>query len=250
MSDAMKAQYQVLSELKRIDEKAARIQRDIDLIPVEIGKLEASAQARRAEYASAKAQFDATEKKMRTSESDLREREDRLKKAEGKMMEVKTNEEYQAAMKENEAQKKEKGGLEDQVLNLFNEVEAQRNKLQEVEKVVKAYEATLEEDKNKLKAELAKLESMKKEQTDKRDAILGQLRPDTASLYNRLASQFNGSAVASAENGTCLNCNVKIRPQLYNEVLGFKAIHRCPNCGKILVIPPKEGQSESSLSAG
>lgn len=244
----MKLQYQVLNDLKRIDEKASRLQRDIDLIPIELKKLEDSEKVRRQEFTKVKEQFDATEKKLRGAEGDLREREDRLKKAEGKMMEVKTNEEYQAAIKENENQKKAKGGLEEQVLALFNEVEGQRGKLSEVEKTVKAYEASISEDKNKLQTELNKMRALLKEQTDKRESILGQLRPDTATLYNRLSNQNGGLAVAAAENGMCQSCNIKIRPQLYNEVLGFKAIHRCPNCGKILIIPPKEAVSEGSLA--
>ena len=244
----MKAQYQVLADLKRIDEKAVRLKKDIDLIPIEIAKFETAEAVRRQELNKVKAQFDATEKKLRLAEGDLREREDRLTKAESKMMEVKTNEEYQAALKENENQKKAKGGLEEQVLVLFKDVEDHRNKFQEIEKTVKAYEASLVDDKEKLKLELAKLESLWKGQMEKRAVILAQLNATTATLYNHLSTRFNGSAVASAENGMCVNCNIKIRPQLYNEVLGFKAIHRCPNCGKILIIPSKESATDAAVA--
>ena len=249
MSDTMQTQYKVLADLKRIDEKAVRLQRDIDLIPVEIGKFEAAEAVRRQELNKVKAQFDATEKKLRAAEADLRDREDRLKKAETKMMEVKTNEEFQAATKENDNQKKAKGGLEEQVLALFKDVEDQRNKFQAVEKTVKEYEASLVDDKEKLKSELAKLQGLMKTQTDQRQATVAQLNTAIATLYNSLTKRFNGSAVASAENGMCVNCNIKIRPQLYNEVLGFKAIHRCPNCGKILVIPEKDSGTDAAHSA-
>jgi len=244
----MKNQYLVLSELKRIDEKATRFQRDIDLIPLEVAKLDAAIAKRQQDFATAKSVCDATEKRLRTAEGDLRDREDRLKKAEGKMMEVKTNEEYQAAMKENESQKKEKVGLEDQVLVLITEVEEQRSQLKEVETVVKTYESTINVDKQKLLDEKAKLESLLKEQITKRTHNTSQLAPETATLYARLATQFQGDAVASAENGMCLSCNIKIRPQLYNEVLGFKAIHRCPSCGKILIVPPKDDGRDSGLA--
>jgi predicted nucleic acid-binding Zn-ribbon protein len=245
----MKNQYQILADLKRVDEKVVRLQRDRDRIPQEIGVLDAACQKRREEFTKAKEQFDATEKKLRAAESDLREREDRLRKAEGKMMEVKTNEEYQAAIKENDSQKKEKAGLEDQVLQLITEVEEQRRQLKEVEKTVQAYESTVKEDKKKLETEQAKLEALLKEQLERRDSISSQLAPETASLYSRLAAQFKGMAVATAENGMCLSCNIKIRPQLYNEVLGYKAIHRCPSCGKILIVLPAETGRESGLSA-
>jgi predicted nucleic acid-binding Zn-ribbon protein len=220
----------------------------MERIPQEISVLDEACKKRRLEFTKAKEQFETSEKKLRSSEGDLREREDRLKKAEGKMMEVKTNEEYKAALKENDSQKKDKGGLEDQVLGLLTEVEEQKRLLKEVEKTVQAYEASVREDKKKLEDEQAKLDALLKEQLNRRESVSSQLAPETASLYSRLAIQFKGMAVATAENGMCLNCNIKIRPQLYNEVLGYKAIHRCPSCGRILVLHQDSGR-DSSLTA-
>ena len=51
--------------------------------------------------------------------------------------------------------------------------------------------------------------------------------------------------IVAAENGLCMGCSMRIRPQLYNEVLGQKVIHPCPTCGRILVVVPKETAAAS-----
>lgn len=250
MKELMKAQYQILSELRRVDEKVTRLQTDIERIPEEVGKLQGALAGRKAEYDKMKSLFDACEKKLRKSEQDLRDREDKLNKAEGKMMEVKTNEEYQAAIKENSAQKTEKSGAEDEVLKLINEVEEQRRQLKDVEKNFLAYESVVKEDVKKLDDERARISKLLDEQLEKRGSMSANLDPEVGLMYSRIASRIKGVAVVQVENGMCLGCHMKMRPQLYNEILGFKAIHRCPSCGRILIIVPKEEQAQDSEAAG
>jgi uncharacterized protein len=232
----MKAQYHILGELRRVDEKVARLQREVERIPEELNKLEKALGGRREEYEKVKVLFEGCEKKLRAAESNLKEKEDKLHKAEGKMMEVKTNEEYQAAMKENQTQKGEKSGLEDQVLTLLNDVEAQRTQLKEVEKNFKTYESVVKEDSKKLQEEQSKIVAQLDEQLKKRQGVSSQLSPEISQMYHRMATRMKGVIVVPVENGMCSGCHMKMRPQLYNEILGFKTVHRCPSCGRILII--------------
>ncbi len=236
----MKAQYQILADLRRIDEKISRLQDQIESLPNETDKLTQSLQTKRDEYDKAKLLFDTCEKKLRKSEQDLKEREDKLHKAEGKMMEVKTNEEYQAAVKENNAQKQEKSGFEEQALQLMNEVEAQRQILKEVEKNFKSYEESIKKDLAKIEADRSSIVKVLEEQLGQRHSAASQLTHDINAIYLRVATRTKGVGIVYAENGMCLGCHMKVRPQLYNEILGFKAVHRCPSCGRILIIPSKE----------
>ncbi len=242
----MKAQYQILADLRKIDEKIARLQDQIERIPDETGKLSQALQTKRDEYEKAKALFDTSEKKLRKSEQDLKEREDKLHKAEGKMMEVKTNEEYQAAVKENQTEKSAKGGLEEQALTLMNEVEAQRNLLKEVEKTFKTYEDGIKKDLSKIDEDRAGIAKTLDEQLSHRKAAASQLDTTVGPIYTRVATRTKGVGIVYADNGMCSGCHMKVRPQLYNEILGFKAVHRCPSCGRILIIPPKESDANDA----
>lgn len=250
LSEFMKAQYQVLGELRKIDEKIARLDLDIEKIPEEQNKLNESLGSRKTAYDTAKRLFDEIEKKLRRAESDLKEKEDKLAKAEDKMREVKTNEEFQAATKENEGQKKEKSTLESLVITLLSEVEAQKTKLKDVEKEFKTYQEAIGKDIVKLEEERTRLAHTLEEAVSKRTSAAGQLSPDVAGLYKRVTSRMKGVAVVAAENGMCQGCNMKIRPQVYNEILGFKAVHSCPSCGRIVIIPSADiaGSDVSDLA--
>jgi uncharacterized protein len=249
LSEGIKAQYHVLADLKRVDEKIVRLQNDIEKIPIEVQKLQSALDTRRLEYEKVKSVFDSAEKKLRQNESDLKEREDKLHKAEGKMMEVKTNEEYQAALKENDSQKKEQSGLEEQVLGLMNQLDEQKSKVKEAEKEFKAYETTVTGEQKHLEGERLKLVNLLEEQLHARNTMSAQLAPDTRAIYQRIVARIKGVPVVFVENCMCLGCHMKMRPQLFNEVLGYKAIHRCPSCGKILIIANKEPQTEAEPSS-
>ena len=92
MSEGTKGQYQILTNLKRVDEKIVRLQTEAAKIPEEIAKFDEAMSLRRTEYQKSKDAHDSQEKALRKAEGDLKEKEDFLHKAEGKMMEVKTNE--------------------------------------------------------------------------------------------------------------------------------------------------------------
>lgn len=236
----MKEQYEILAQLKRVDEKVARLQNEADRIPAEIAKLEKVLADRKAEFNTSKTAFDTQEKALRKAESDLKEKEEGLRKAEGKMMEVKTNEEYQAALKENQGQKGEKGKLEEQVLTSMTKAEEHRTKFKEAEKVLKDHETAYQRDRKTLDEDRLKVVNQIEHQLQLRNQLATKLSPDVATIYNRVVTRMKGVSIVRAENGRCQGCNRTLQPQLYNEVLGQKAVHKCQNCGKILLVASQE----------
>lgn len=236
----MKTQYKVLGKLKRLDEKLYRIQTELERIPEEISKLESKLNEHRNEFNLHKANFETTEKSLRKAELDLKEKEDFIKKAESKMMECKTNEEYQAAQKEIEGFKTEKSKLEEVVLTSMNGIEGHRNSLKSAEAKFKEEEAVVNKEKKEYEEARQKLLRSYEEQGQHKEGIVSQLSPDVSTIYRKVFTSTRGVAICLAENSSCLGCNMKVRPQLFNEILGAKAIHRCPSCGRILITSSSE----------
>ena len=236
----MKAQYRILGQLKKLDEKLYRLNFELEKIPVEIAKIEAVLATNKAEFAAHKNNFETHEKTMRKAEMDLREKEDFIKKAEGKMMECKTNEEYKAAQKEIDGFKEQKGNLEETVLLSMNGLEVHRTQLKTAETTFKEQDALVNKDKKEYDTLRQKLVNSYEEQEQPKEGIVIQLSPDIAALYKRVSAINKGIAICITENFGCLGCNIKIRPQLFNEILGAKAVHRCPSCGRILITSAAE----------
>lgn len=243
----MKTKYKILGDLKRIDDKIMRLGDELEQIPPELQKTEKELSQRKEDFGSITVKVETAEKKLRKLELELREKEDRLRKAQEKMMEVTTNEQYQAALKENEAQKAEQSELEDQILGLLSAVEEERRLLKDAEKkfqdcqaAAQKYTQHLNEDRDRL---LKLLEEQKHEQT----VAALQLDSETSSLYARVSSRLRG-AIAFVESGICLSCHTRVRPQLYNEVLGYQTIHRCANCGRILITQESGSENAERLA--
>ena len=246
LSEAIRHQYSILNELKRLDDKVARLQRDLNSIPEQIKQLEANLAKRREEFDKVKTVTDTHEKTVRKAEADLREKEDHLKKAESKMMEVKTNEEYAAAMRENDGTKKEKGVLEEKLLKLISELEEHKGKLKQAESVYKEFEVKAKAEQKTLEEERKRVSSDYEQLVGKRSTIAKDLEPSVSVLYNRILGRTRGAgAIALVDNGLCLSCNMRVRPQLYNEVLGCKAVHQCSSCGLLLILPPTQAAEPS-----
>lgn len=246
MSEATRTQYETLAELRRTDEKILRLKRGLEDIPKELAKLDAALALRRAGFDTAKTALDACEKKLRSLEQDLKERDTQIEKAASKMMEVKTNQEYQAALKENEGRKEEKTKVEEEVAKVSGEADASRKTMKEQEADYKAYENSLKADRVRLQEEAAKLQGLLDEQIQKRQVSAAKLDANIANVYSRVASSGT-VAVAFVDNYVCQGCRTKVRPQLYNEILGFKAVHRCPSCGRLLISASFEnGGSQSN----
>ena len=245
----MKTQFKVLGKLKRLDEKLYRLQTELERIPEEIKKLEAKLANHREDFNLQKANFDNNEKTLRKAEIDLKEKEDFIKKAESKMMECKTNEEYQAAQKEIEGFKAEKAKLEETVLTCMNGMEGHRSNLKSAEDKFKEQEGHCNKEKKEYEDVRQKLLKSYEEQAQQKDGIVSQLSPDVSAVYRRVFINTKGVAICLAENTSCTGCNMKIRPQLFNEILGDKVIHRCPSCGRILITASSEVDENNPADA-
>jgi len=245
----MKLQYSILADLKRIDDKLGRLKADIDKIPRDIEKLEFILSERKKSFDLAKSETDLFEKQVRSLESDLKDKEDALKKAESKMMEVKTNTEYQAAVKENEGQKAKKGELEERALAQLMIFEERKATLKKKQDEYQQFESKFQSDRTSLMTDQSKLDGLFNELVEKKKLYTDQLNLEVKAIYRKADLKSLFSAVAITENNTCTGCNIRILPQVFNEVLGFKTIHKCQNCGKILIHPPAiEPQSDLLIS--
>jgi len=239
----MKAVYLTLNELKRTDEKLFRLRNELDKVPVELAELDAQIAKSLETFQQVKNRFEILEKEARKAEGELKEKEDYLRKAESKMMEVKTNVEYQAAQRENETHLVAKGQLEEKVLGLLSEVDQFKTQVKEADSLHKKRAEELNQTKSRLQDEQKSIQKSFDELLDKRKGVVSQLDGDIQALYEKSRTAVKGVPIALVESGLCSGCHVKVRPQLFNEVLGFKAVHRCPSCNRILVVPVDETEA-------
>jgi predicted nucleic acid-binding Zn-ribbon protein len=158
----------------------------------------------------------------RSAEKDLAMIQARLSKFKGQLMEVKTNKEYTAMLKEIEAAQHEVGQLEDKILERMLEAD-------DLAATQKAAE--------KLQRELD-------EALARRTQLAVETSPAVLGTYETVRSR-RGSAVVEVRAGYCSACHVRLRPQFVNELRRGETVVQCESCQRILFIPP-QGASESA----
>jgi predicted nucleic acid-binding Zn-ribbon protein len=223
-----------LVRLQRIDsllEQAARVEKEF---PEKIGEIDAEFAKQREHAAKERAKLEALQKQRREKERELDPKLEKIKKSEEKLLTVKTNEEYQAALREIDHAKKQNAKIEEEILVLMEETEG-------MDKALAARESQLKEDEKACQEEKAKLEEQREEykrevvkQARDREDLLLQIDPALVKQYETIRRKRYGLAVVSVRDECCSGCNKTIPPQVLNEVLTGDRLMICPLCGRIL----------------
>jgi len=230
---------------------------DLHLVEVRIETLESflgSVPARESELASERAaaqgevdrrreELHQAREELKRKERSLGDGEEKLRQLQVKLNQVKTNKEYEAALKEIEDQRRANGVLEEEILLLLDQVEsaerAERELLAGWEDKVREFEAR--------ESELASLSGKAGRELEERkvarDKLLSALAPELTRQFEKIR-KAKGRALVRADQEVCHGCHRRLPPQLYNEVLKGERALTCPNCERFLV------HSESELEDG
>lgn len=223
-----------LIRLQALDTRAADARKAQVIIPEQQRALDATIEEARAGIAASKERLAATQEVRRAVEKDLTAMQARLSRYKDQLMEVKTNREYHAMQHEIETAEHEVKRFEDAVLGRMLEAD-------EAIAAIKAAEAALEETERHVAAERARLDGELKaagrtieEAARDRTALLAEIPPAAAALYEQVARARKGTAIAEARDGLCAECHVRLRPQKFAEVRRNAGVIQCDSCLRIL----------------
>ena len=79
------------------------------------------------------------------------------------------------------------------------------------------------------------------------------LAPRLLALFETVASHRNGMAVVEARDGRCSSCQVRLRPQLFNNIRLNDSLIQCESCQRILYFemrPDAPARGADGVSGG
>ncbi len=136
---------------------------------------------------------------------------------------------------------RQKGTLEEQILELMTQTE-------EAEQVVAKYEAAVDKWGKKVEAlnrshasESRRLTEELETLTARRVELVGQLDGALITQYDGLREKLGGLAVAAVHKGSCRGCKVTLPGAYAQRLKTGTQIVRCESCHRILYLP--EGES-------
>jgi predicted nucleic acid-binding Zn-ribbon protein len=71
---------------------------------------------------------------------------------------------------------------------------------------------------------------------EEKSSIESMLSRELLAKYRRTAEIGKGIALAEAKDELCTMCHVRIRPQVYADLLGTDTIRVCDSCSRILYL--------------
>lgn len=230
----MLADLEQLIELQRLEDEAAVARSRIGEIPACIDALNARIETCTGALAHAQQALEDLRKDRLELEKQLAAVQARLERFRDQLMQVKTNKEYQAMQHEIAAAEDEHGRLEDDILERMIEGDDLTGEVERAEGHLNAEQGAVDAERAALEGERDALETRLEQLVDERARHTGALAPRLLSLFETVAQRRNGVAVVPARNGRCSSCQVRLRPQLFNDVLSNSRLIQCESCQRVL----------------
>ena len=242
----MPDQLELLKQLQLIDNMVKNLEKLQLDFPKKIIQLEKEGEKKRQLFEKEKSSLDTIQKEKRKKELELKQEIERLKKSQDKLFQVKTNKEYQAALKEIEEIKQHNSDIETEILICMEEIDTLTQRLKEAEIEYQNWAKKFEEQKSYLTQELERSKQELQNQQTLRSQIIELIEPELLKKFELIKERRQGLAVVAIQNGLCTGCNINIPPQKILEIRkSNNAIMYCPFCNRIIYFEePNSGPSQ------
>jgi predicted nucleic acid-binding Zn-ribbon protein len=233
----MNSDLKQLIRLQSVDTSIQELRGRIDRFPGISKALDEKLRSAQAGLDAAKEKTKNNQTQRKKLEADITAIEAKISKYREQMLSVKTNEEYRALQHEIEHAQNAIRKIEDEILNLMQEAETAQAE-------IKTAEARLKEDQQKVNVERTALGEENKRDISAIDGYLQErkeiensISSDLIPRYERVRKHRGGIAVAPARDYVCALCQVRIRPQVFQEIRKNDQIIACDACQRILYNP-------------
>jgi hypothetical protein len=232
----LKSQLSSLIKLQAIDSEAYVLNLEKAKKPDEIKTLEGLFEAKKANLKELEEKSLDLQKQKKEKELELAAKESATVKLQGQLYSLKTNKEYQTMLGQIEDSKADASLIEDKILELLEqvdgvkaEVEKEKLRLKEDEKLFLADKAKVDLRVKEIDDRLSQLDSLRQQ------AIPG-IDPKILAQYDRILSSRDGLAIVTVKGNSCGGCNMFVPPQVINLIKMYERIVTCEMCNRMLYI--------------
>lgn len=247
----MDISFDKLIKLQKIDSEIISVNAHLDSIPDKIEAIDEDIKATAVLVSGARDKLASNQKKRRELEGEVKGIREQTAKFKRQLNDVKTNKEYSALLKEIEETDQKIARIEEDILNEMIAAD-------DIEKEIKAALKKQGEEEGKLKierdramAEQKDVEKKKAQLEKDRSALLPAIPAEQLSIYQKIAKKTAGVALSPVTDDFCSICQLRIRPQILDDLWAMNEIITCEACGRILyhrkpADPPDSGPEKEA----
>src|ERR1700691_1761406 len=222
-----------LLELQLADKEIRKLQEEVAALPKRVAVIEQKLAGTKAQLEKARAAAKGDEANRKKFEAAIKDLQGKISKYRDQSLDVKTNDQYKALLHEIEFAEKEIAATEDKILEIMVSAEARDKEVKAAQAELKAETAEIEKEKADARQRTAEDEKLLAEWNAKRDQMRSGVDADLLRHYERV-SKFRGTGISEVRDEKCTACQVKLRPQTYNEVRSGTQTIVCDSCQRIL----------------
>ena len=230
----MHADLERVIALQQLDAAAAEARRKLAEGPDREKSFDMRLADAKQRVADAKTKLAANTEARRAIEKEVAVHQGRLSKYRDQAMAVKTNQEYHAIQHEMAHAQGEIKKHEDAILERMLEADELTATIKAAETDLATQQKAIEAERARMKTEDAERHKALEKVVADRAALVAQIDKQVLAIYERVAANRHGVAVADAHDGICSVCHVRLRPQVANVVRRNESIVQCDSCQRIL----------------
>jgi hypothetical protein len=178
---------------------------------------------------------------------DLKVREEHVAKLRTALNSAKTNKEYAAILTQINTLKADNAKMEEEALRVLQDADTIKAQADEAAKQVEAEKARLVEIQRTNAEEVSRLTGLMEELRLNRSEAAGQVPSVALAVFDRIASNYDGHAMAVIEiqerrpphEYICGGCHMSLTAEHVNALRTRDEIRTCDNCGRILYLEPR-----------
>ena len=223
-----------LVDLQELDKVIRGIAQEMEKLPEVLETETARLQELKAEHAALAQELEDLKTQRRAVEGDIAELEESIKKSRQRLMEIKSNIEYRAMLKEIAYKEDQRDKTETRLLEGLELIEAKTQALAALDLEIREQQAILAREDEKVKTQLKELKKELAGLEKQRGGLRKGMPAQLIKRYEFIRERRNGTAIAPVREGVCLGCNMNILPQQFIDLQKGDEILQCPHCQRIL----------------
>ncbi|MBN1844073.1 MAG: hypothetical protein JW810_00195 [Sedimentisphaerales bacterium] len=234
------------SELRKTQQRL-RLARQVVLHQeYQIKKLQEASIAKKEEIKLTRVQHDKLEMELKT-------REEGINKLRVALNSARTNKDYSTILTQINTKKADKSKLEDQILALLGQIEADRGIQKEIDENIEKERVRLAEIRKISETKQREIQADVDTLLDQRKQASRQVPPKERAIFERLADRYDGEVLVEIvqvsgprREHTCGGCYMGVTLESVNALMTRDDVVNCPNCGRILVLDMKPKQQPTA----
>jgi predicted nucleic acid-binding Zn-ribbon protein len=239
-----------LIEVQEVDKAVLEITQTLDKFPAELAAQTAALEALQQEHTARLKELEDLKKSRLDVEAEMTEMEAGIKKSRQRLMEIKSNIEYKAMLKEIAFKEDQKDQRETKILEIMDQMEGRTRGLAALDQQLQDQEAALARLKKDLEAQVGQLNEELAVLDEKKRKLRKGLPPQLLKRYEFIRQRRNGTAIAPVREGVCLGCHMNILPQQFIDLQKGVEIIQCPHCQRLLYwLEEIEEEASSQVSS-